>query len=892
MRKQKAAQLILAAVALLCYGAAMGQQQQLAKPSQIPGIKVLSASDREFASIAESRQVHDGFAIKNESSHAIVAIQFYYGYADGKGLHVPLDGMQMDSTIKPGGVMFHDRKHLYGFDSGNSPTTSFEINWLLFDDGTFYGPQKDADELMERLAARKKFIENYRGAMDKPGYLESVNNCARDPECKKSSPQFTTRGWSEMSIFTLGLRASGMPLPGRSADLEAYFSRHEKYPTVRRVIETVWIPEDHPHPLSPTQWQLSSLTGTCRVGGSQGARYDVTGTVGTTRGCQYDTHETTFFATGEQYYNVFGFSQMADGQCTDVANPGNIEGTPVPPSDVQFFTPAGNYDLYPRWMGTSLIEPTSSLDGYIFARAFGYVEAKGPFADPPGSNTITSCWMSWNKPYGAYAPNTALNQPPYRLQPGMGIDQQFPVTYLYKSPFVGGVDNTQYSFAQNNYGYMTDNYEVQFRCANQLLRDFPMVFIPVGVTTNPASNWYPMPLIWAPSGHEITCKQDAVVASGPPPGDPGTVIVAGYCNCLSQGGTFLQCQHFLQDPVEVPACWKDGPLGSYLSQGYLYWGDPGSGGGNHLSAGYSPIPVATPPQAGTSSTIPTSKIGVWRWGTGFITNNQGSGDYEGAPNDAIVSFSPPGGVQQGDVPVVGDWAGTGRTCAGYVRTVNSTLTWYLDANCNGVWDDPSSGGGDYFKLFGYAGMQPIVGDWTGSGKSCLGVFSLGQWTLDSEICSGAWIPGPPFTITFQFGLPGDIPVAGKWAGASTASVGVVRNVNGSLEWILDAASPSDPNSADHVPGQYIPGTTPACGTNYTGICLTPAPFFFGLAGDAPIVGNWMGLNSPFLGFPQSFAGVYRGYGNFILDSDGSHQNYLQYNYGFPGDTPLASAVSW
>ena len=68
----------------------------------------------------------------------------------------------------------------------------------------------------------------------------------------------------------------------------------------------------------------------------------------------------------------------------------------------------------------------------------------------------------------------------------------------------------------------------------------------------------------------------------------------------------------------------------------------------------------------------------------------------------------------GDIPVVGDWNGDGKTKIGVFRSGN----WYLDSNGNNSWD----AGSDAAYVFGMAGDIPVVGDWNGDGKTKIGVF--------------------------------------------------------------------------------------------------------------------------------------------------------------------------
>jgi hypothetical protein len=112
----------------------------------------------------------------------------------------------------------------------------------------------------------------------------------------------------------------------------------------------------------------------------------------------------------------------------------------------------------------------------------------------------------------------------------------------------------------------------------------------------------------------------------------------------------------------------------------------------------------------------------------------------------------------GDIPIVGDWSGTGNEEIGVFRP--STGEWVLDLNGNGSFDNCNR---DACLSFGQSGDLPVVGDWDNSGKTKIGVFrpSTGEWFLDLngngtlDNCTIDACLGP-------FGQQGDLPVVGKW----------------------------------------------------------------------------------------------------------------------------------
>ena len=115
--------------------------------------------------------------------------------------------------------------------------------------------------------------------------------------------------------------------------------------------------------------------------------------------------------------------------------------------------------------------------------------------------------------------------------------------------------------------------------------------------------------------------------------------------------------------------------------------------------------------------------------------------------------------RSGDVPVGGDWTERGTTQLGFFRP--STGEWFLDRNGNRKWNKCKK---DLcVASFGVPGDIPVAGDWNGTGKTKIGVFrpSTGEWFLDFD-GNGVW-DGPNIDLYISgYGQEGDIPVVGRW----------------------------------------------------------------------------------------------------------------------------------
>ena len=174
--------------------------------------------------------------------------------------------------------------------------------------------------------------------------------------------------------------------------------------------------------------------------------------------------------------------------------------------------------------------------------------------------------------------------------------------------------------------------------------------------------------------------------------------------------------------------------------------------------------------------------------------------------DKVFSFAGSGQVM-GDVPVVGDWNGDGRTKVGLFR---QGFLWILDYNGNGVLE------ANIDKVFGFGGIAgdvPVVGDWTGTGTSKVGIVRQGfLWILDANGNYAFDGTGPGQDLVFPYGgFQGDIPMVGDWSGTGVSQVGLYRQ---GFLWVLDANGNRQIDGGDFI---FAYG---------------------GLGGDKPVAGKW------------------------------------------------------
>jgi len=152
------------------------------------------------------------------------------------------------------------------------------------------------------------------------------------------------------------------------------------------------------------------------------------------------------------------------------------------------------------------------------------------------------------------------------------------------------------------------------------------------------------------------------------------------------------------------------------------------------------------------------RIGAFRPSTGrWYLDVSGNGKWNGCDTDDCGYLKV---FKRGDKPITGDWDGNGLTQLGLFRP--STGQWFLDYNGNHTWNGCTKD--RCLSSFGTAADLPVSGDWNGTGTSKIGVFrpSTGEWFLDFN-GNGQWDGcGIDLCGTNPGHQAGDIPVVGKW----------------------------------------------------------------------------------------------------------------------------------
>jgi uncharacterized repeat protein (TIGR02543 family) len=161
------------------------------------------------------------------------------------------------------------------------------------------------------------------------------------------------------------------------------------------------------------------------------------------------------------------------------------------------------------------------------------------------------------------------------------------------------------------------------------------------------------------------------------------------------------------------------------------------------------------PAVGQWTTTPGDSIGIFRrsekkWYLDLNRNKV----LDGCRTDECPSFNI---YLNGDIPVTGDWTGIGTTQLGLFRP--STGEWFLNRDGNKSWNNCKKD--TCITNFGDPGDLPVIGDWNGTGVSKIGVFrpATGEWFLDLN-GNGKWDAG--IDLQLSYGESGDVPVVGRW----------------------------------------------------------------------------------------------------------------------------------
>jgi len=176
------------------------------------------------------------------------------------------------------------------------------------------------------------------------------------------------------------------------------------------------------------------------------------------------------------------------------------------------------------------------------------------------------------------------------------------------------------------------------------------------------------------------------------------------------------------------------------------------------------IPVGGDWDGNGTDTVGVARVdfatGSWNW---LLRNTNSAGN-----PDINLYYGSVGS----DVPFPGDWDGTGGDSVGVVRATRSSPYWtWLLRNAN------TAGNPDLTFQFGSIRTDiPLAGNWDGTGGDTAGVARVdtetGYWSWLLRNASGAGSPDVP---VFEYGsVRTDTPLVGDFDGDGADSIGVAR----------------------------------------------------------------------------------------------------------------------
>ena len=281
-------------------------------------------------------------------------------------------------------------------------------------------------------------------------------------------------------------------------------------------------------------------------------------------------------------------------------------------------------------------------------------------------------------------------------------------------------------------------------------------------------------------------------------------------------------------------------------------------------------------------TLPAQKIAVpLLFRSGrWLIDTKAIGAWEGASGFELGN--------EGDSPLIGRWSGTSASSVGVFRDgkfsllINGKVTVYN---------------------FGSPGDTPVVGDWTGDGVTKVGVFRKGFWLLDMN-GNGRWDGASADRLIGLGGVAGEVPLIGDWNGDGRSKAGVYY-LDGSFALDFNGNGAWDKDDKKFFFGQK--GDIPVVG-DWSGNGVTKAGVFRkgfwlldmngnghwdgppgdrliglgGVVGDVPLVGDWNGDG-------RAKAGIYRADGSFAFDFNGNgvwDKDDRLLHLGAHGDLPV------
>ncbi len=237
--------------------------------------------------------------------------------------------------------------------------------------------------------------------------------------------------------------------------------------------------------------------------------------------------------------------------------------------------------------------------------------------------------------------------------------------------------------------------------------------------------------------------------------------------------------------------------------------------------------------------------------------------YSSTAAEHIVQFG-----LTGDIPITGTYDKARCTSpgvpAGCLTNPKASLTVFRPSNST-WYVTPNNGGAAYSKQWGLSGDVPLAGDWDGDGKQDIAVWRPSNGTFYIVPSSN-----PAAPMVKQWGLPSDVPVAASFNLATQTSYAVQRPTEGNM-YFTEAGNPT-PFVAQWGPPNG--GAATNIVTNQFSLCHVGKDIYVRVEGD------YDGDGLPDFAFWRPSDGTW-----YIVPSSNANTAYEQ-QWGAPGDVPV------
>ena len=552
---QTKAFLFLMACSML-FGQARINKKNL-NPEHVPGLKVIEQTSPAT------------LVLQNLSGKRIVGLSTKVTEKNGHSVAVELDGLDtIIPGVAPGELIVAAKGFMQAGDgkllspplAKDEPTEGqvATLEWVLFEDGAFYGNPAKADTLLLKRQVRVDMYEKlltFDGIPAKEQYIRPIEKCGQNIECARATGK-SAEEWNEINHAITSYRDHGTRLKGDvDTALKRLLAGYAKYPKTIRVMtpELTTVPDD-----TSDGWFISTYKAYCNLYGPAfqndqiyGGGY-ATSTTDPSVPCEYETVNIPpnyMEFRDDEDLTVQGYVMAASALCSNTNAPdveiaiGAVEpnGGYMGFSQVPEVVSQDQFLDIPPFKAEARIQTNyaaswAGADSVTFGLAFGWTDSVGYAAPDPG----ISCAVYFTGPFDAYSGNYW----PYK---------GFPVSFQVPSVFLSHF-NTSALRTVNDFGYEIANYSATENCLfettiTQKVSQWSALAVGGGMTGQ-------QPIIFNRKP-EMSCAYQSMASNGGG-GGPSCDFKSDCCCCVNAYGVTDFCDSVcLGSGIANPIPWCD-----------------------------------------------------------------------------------------------------------------------------------------------------------------------------------------------------------------------------------------------------------------------------------------------------------------------------------------------